>query len=137
MSDAMAVETIETRALPERAAAFKAAGYRLVQVCATRLPDGFEITYSFARESECPHLRVTVPASDPRVPSISGAYWGAFSYENEIHDLFGIRVEGMNIFYNGAFYKTAVPKPFSTAGVCGVPPQNPRPSAAPPEASRG
>ena len=39
-------------------------------------------------------------------------YWGAFIYENEMHDLFGIPVRGMNIDYKGTLIRTAVRYPF-------------------------
>ena len=37
----------------------------------------------------------------------------AFLYENEIHDLFGIAIEGINHDYNGKLYRTAVEAPFA------------------------
>ncbi len=116
MSDLMNIEAISPADLPSHATAMKGSGYRLVQICATRLSDGgFELTYSFGREPECLHFRIVLPKESPTAPSISGAYWGSFPYENEIHDLFGVTFEGMNINYNGTFYKTSIPKPFAEA----------------------
>jgi len=40
-------------------------------------------------------------------------YWNSFIYENEMHDLFGIPVRGMNIDFKGTFIRTAVKYPFS------------------------
>jgi ech hydrogenase subunit D len=34
-------------------------------------------------------------------------------YENEIHDLYGLPVTGINIDFAGTFYKTAIKHPFS------------------------
>jgi ech hydrogenase subunit D len=132
MTEAMNILITPVTELVTRAGEFQRDGYRLVQICATRLKDGgYELNYTFSKEPDCRHVRVTVSGENPEVPSISKQYWAAFSYENEIHDLFGIKVTDMNIFYNGAFYKTSIPKPFSgEAGTCGVPPQNPRPSTA-------
>ena len=31
-------------------------------------------------------------------------YWNAFIYENEMHDLFGIQVRGMNIDFKGTLH---------------------------------
>ena len=39
-------------------------------------------------------VRVPVPGTDPVVPSITGVYPGASSYERETWDLFGIEFEG-------------------------------------------
>jgi ech hydrogenase subunit D len=35
-------------------------------------------------------------------------------YENEIHDLFGVPVDGLTIDFKGNFYKTAVKYPFGS-----------------------
>lgn len=32
---------------------FKMDGWRVVQICAVRLPDGYELSYSFARGTIC------------------------------------------------------------------------------------
>jgi ech hydrogenase subunit D len=42
------------------------------------------------------------------VPSISSIYGCAYLYENEMHDLFGIKVEGMALDFHGTLYKTKV-----------------------------
>ncbi|ADN35240.1 NADH dehydrogenase (ubiquinone) 30 kDa subunit [Methanolacinia petrolearia DSM 11571] len=86
-------------------------GYRLVQIGCTRIEDAFEINYSFDKENRFENLRVTI-GEDVTMPSISDIYWGAFIYENEMHDLYGIPVEGMNIDFNGYLFKTSIPHPF-------------------------
>ena len=47
------------------------------------------------------------------MPSIGLIYGNAFLYENEIHDLFGIKIEHMVIDYHGTLYQTRIPAPFS------------------------
>jgi ech hydrogenase subunit D len=43
-------------------------------------------------------------------------------YENEIHDLFGVPVDGLAIDFKGNFYKTAVKFPLgSTKAPCAAP----------------
>jgi len=49
-------------------------------------------------------------------------YWGAFVYENEMHDLFGIRVRGMNIDFKGTFIRTSIKYPFSVPSAKGEKP---------------
>lgn len=93
---------------------FRNGGYRLVQISCTTIGDTFELNYSFDKDYRFENLRVTVPA-DTEIPSITGMYWGAFAYENELHDLFGLKVRGMNIDFGGNFIRTAVKHPFGPA----------------------
>lgn len=88
--------------------------WRLVQICCTPLAD-LELSYSFAKGDAFEHLRIILPREHAKLPSISPVYSGAFSYENEIHDLFGIQFDGLTLFYNGAFFKTSIPTPFKDA----------------------
>ncbi|HOB18362.1 MAG TPA: NADH-quinone oxidoreductase subunit C [Candidatus Methanoculleus thermohydrogenotrophicum] len=87
-------------------------GYRLVQIGCTDIGGAYEINYSFDKDYQFRNLRLTV-GPEEEVPSISGIYWGAFVYENELHDLFGIPVTGINIDFKGTFIKTAEKYPFS------------------------
>ena len=48
-----------------------------------------------------------------RVESITGTYWPAFIYENEMHDLFGIKFMHMELDYEGNFFKVAEPTPWN------------------------
>ena len=86
-------------------------GYRLVQIGATKT-DVFEMNYSFDKAYELVNLKVTLSSLDTAIPSISGVYWNAFLYENEIHDLFGIPIDGIAVDYKGNFYRTSVKMPF-------------------------
>ena len=42
----------------------KMEGWRLVQLCATRLPEGYELSYSFAKELDLRTLRLVVKEED-------------------------------------------------------------------------
>jgi ech hydrogenase subunit D len=106
--------TIDTGKLIGRVEQFRNEGYRLVQINCTKVGDLYEINYSFDKDYAFRNIRITVTA-DTEVPSISGMYWGAFIYENEMHDLFGIQVRGMNIDFKGHLFTTSVKYPFSTA----------------------
>jgi ech hydrogenase subunit D len=126
-------ESIPTQALLEKVGEMRKQGYRLVQIGATRLPEHVELTYSFDRESRLANLRFQVPATGARVPSISSIYWCAFLYENELHDLFNVQVDGMAVDFHGHLYETAVKFPF---GRTKMPAAKPAPAAvsAPPVA---
>lgn len=103
---------IERDHLIGRVEEFNKQGYRLVQLHCTKVGDTYEINYSFDLDYQFRNLRIVVDGQT-EVPSISGIYWGAFIYENEMHDLFGIRVVGMNIDFDGNLFRTAVKNPFS------------------------
>ena len=120
-------ETIPLQALLEKVAELRKQGYRLVQIGATRLPEHVELTYSFDRESRLANLRFQVPAAEARVPSISSIYWCAFLYENELHDLFNVQVDGMAVDFHGHLYETTVKFPF---GSTKAPAAKPAPAAA-------
>ncbi len=93
----------------------KDAGNRLIAISAAAVEGVHEITYSFETPDHAfTHLRVTVEPGTP-LPSITPVYWGAFVYENEIHDLYGHDVTGMNVDYGGHFYATKVAYPFRAA----------------------
>ena len=88
-------------------------GCRIVQICCTKIAGNrFELTYSFDKDYRFTSLRVTIPA-EAEVPSITGIYGGAFLYENEIKELFGVKFKGMNVDYNGHLYKKKTKAPFS------------------------
>ncbi|NLA38292.1 MAG: NADH-quinone oxidoreductase subunit C [Methanomicrobiales archaeon] len=87
-------------------------GYRLVQIGCTDVGGAYEVNYSFDKGYQFRNLRLTVEP-ETEIPSISDIYWGAFVYENELHDLFGITVTGINIDFKGTFYRTDEKYPFS------------------------
>ncbi len=88
-------------------------GYRLVQLNCSKIGETYEVNYSFDLDFKFENLKIILTEHATPVPSISSIFWQAFLYENEIHDLFGINVTGMNLDYKGTFYKTAVKDPFN------------------------
>jgi ech hydrogenase subunit D len=102
----------------------RSAGYRLVQIGATRT-EGFEINYSFDRDLAFVNLKIKLADNDREIPSITDVYWSAFLYENELHDLFGLKIKNINIDYQGNFYKVARPAAFAEKPVAA-----PRPKRA-------
>ena len=87
-------------------------GYRLVQISCT-LAEAFEITYSFDKDLDLINLRVSVPKTDPVIPSITEPYLCAFTYENELQDLFGLAITNLKLNFKGNFYQTSVKTPFN------------------------
>ena len=122
------LEVIPVAALLETVRAVRARGSRLVQICATALPGQFELTYSFDLDGRLDSWRTLVPSDDPRVPSIASIYPCAFLYENEMHDLFNLNVQGMTVDFHGNLYNTAVKFAF---GQTSPPAAKPQPVPAP------
>jgi ech hydrogenase subunit D len=105
---------IEVSELVVKTGEFCKEGYRLVQISCVRKPDYLEVSYSFDKDYNFINLRISLPLNHPELQSISGVYWAAFTYENEMHDLFGITVRNLNIDFKGHFYTTRVKTPFNT-----------------------
>jgi ech hydrogenase subunit D len=120
------LEIIELPALLGRVGELRKQGYRLVQIGATRLPEHVELTYSFDLNGSLTNLRLQVLAAGARLPSITSIYWCAFLYENEMHDLFNVQVDGMAVDFHGHLYETAVKFPFGSTK-----PPVAKPAAAP------
>jgi ech hydrogenase subunit D len=112
MMEAQTITPISVGDVVQKAEQAKKDGHRLVQIGCTKIGDTFEIIYVYDRNYQLLNYRITV-RQDEEIPSISSVYWGAFVYENEIHDLYGIHVKGINIDFKGTFYKTTVKHPFS------------------------
>lgn len=108
------IEIITVDNLRDQVAAKRAQGCRLVQVSATRLLDQVELTYSFDLNSQLTNLRLLLPGQATHLPSVSAIYGCAILYENEIHDLFDVQVDGLTVDFKGNFYKTAVKFPFGS-----------------------
>jgi ech hydrogenase subunit D len=77
---------IEVKDLLSRTEQMRKEGNRLVQIGCAKVGDLYEINYSFDKDYVFKNFRITV-RQDTKVPSVSGIYWGAFVYENEIFDL--------------------------------------------------
>jgi ech hydrogenase subunit D len=132
MTEEPNIEAIRVDQLCDKVRALREQGMRLVQISATLLPDEVELTYSFDLNDRLSNLRVLVSAVGGVLPSISGIFGCAILYENEIHDLFNVRVEGMAVDFKGNLYKTSVKFPFgSTKSPCANPPSvDPEPAPA-------
>lgn len=109
------VSDIRKDELVSKVEGLKKSNYRLVQIDCTEL-EQFEINYTFDKDYILRNLRLRLDKTGEEIPSISGVYWNAFIYENEIHDLFGIGVKGMAVDFGGNLYRTKVRWPFRGSG---------------------
>ena len=103
---------IEPAQLLETVQDMKAEGFRLGQACCTKVSEGFEIIYSFDKDHVLANLKLVVPEEE-EIMSISGIYWLAFIYENEMQDLFGVKFKHMALNYGGNFFKVSQPTPWN------------------------
>ncbi len=99
------------------------AGQRLVQICCTKMPSTWELNYSFDKDFKYTNYKVIINSLDEEIESTSGIYMPALLYENEIHDLYGVKFKNILIDYKGNFYKTRVKTPFSVPTPSGLSPE--------------
>ena len=135
MSETMTIQAIELDKIAPKAAELQEDGWRLVQMCASDAGDNLEILYTFARKTDWENFRVALPKLGAPLPSISPSFLCAFTYENEMKDLFGIKVDGLVLDYKGHFIQTEKKTPWATppatkpdeaAGpACVAPPEDP------------
>ena len=87
----------------------------MVQICASRLENGFALSYSFGKGYDMRTLRLDIDEAQT-VPSITQIYPGAFLQENETAELFGVRIESIDGDYHGKLYRIAQETPFKQKG---------------------
>lgn len=107
-------EDVDLESVRGTAEQFKKDGYRMVQICGITGKGETELLYSFDKDTALRNLRVRVPFGSS-VESITPSYWSAFVYENEIHDLFGVEFEGMEMDYKGNFFRVGQKTPWKGA----------------------
>ncbi|MDO4293824.1 MAG: NADH-quinone oxidoreductase subunit C [Eubacteriales bacterium] len=90
-------------------------GWRLVQICAVRVPVGYELSYSFCRDYRMLTLRLH-SGLDEEVSSITQIYPCAFIQENEAAELFGVPIRNLNLDYHHRLYRIDRETPFKEKG---------------------
>ncbi len=77
--------------------------YRLI--AATIIDEGelFRLIYSFDKELAMINLEVTTPR-EKSIPSISAIYACAFLVENEMQELFGLKIDNISLDLGGTMY---------------------------------
>jgi len=85
---------------------------RLSHITCTKT-EGFEITYCFDNgDYSLTKLRLNI-SDDTQIESVTDLYAYAFVYENEMKDLFGVKINNIALDFNGNFYKMAVKTPYN------------------------
>lgn len=98
--------TIEVGELLPMVMKLKKAGMRLSQACAALIDGKFELSYSFADDTTYQYetLRLVID-TDVEVPSITEVVPPAVFYENEMKELFGVRIRMINVDYQDKLYR--------------------------------
>lgn len=91
---------ITPEALQGEVKALFQSGYRLVTATCLDQGENFEIIYHFDRDLTLLNLRMIFP-KEQEVPSITGSYLAAFMIENEMKELFGVKISGIAVDYGG------------------------------------
>lgn len=116
MADAQTFQPVTASEIVNQAKSLAKEGYRLIQMCCTKSATEMDIIYTFEKINlDCTNLKLPVNVGDT-LPSISDVFFGAFLYENEIHDLYGVNFSGMAVDFKGTFYETSVKHAFSVTG---------------------
>ena len=93
--------------ITEMAHSRKADGWRFVQLMAVNTEEGIDLIYSFMKAGVLQNNKIEHATKNDAVPSISDDFFAAFVFENETHDLFGVDIYGINLDFQGEFYKVA------------------------------
>lgn len=88
-------------------------GWRYVQILAVNKEDGVDLVYSYMKDGYLDNMVVHDVPRGAHVPSISDVFLEAFVCENEIHDLFGVSIDGIAIDFLGNFYQLSTEKPMT------------------------
>lgn len=94
------VQVVEKEHLLQRVEELAAQGMRFITATCIDNGERFDVYYHFDHNLELTHLLVTIDR-DEALPSITPVYFCAFVAENEMKDLFGLRVDGLNVDYQG------------------------------------
>ncbi|MBO6108575.1 MAG: NADH-quinone oxidoreductase subunit C [Eubacterium sp.] len=106
------LETIEVGELIPKVMKLKKQGMRLSQACAAYIDEKFELSYSFADDVTYRYhsLRLVID-TDTDVPSITEVIPSAVFYENEMKEIFGVKIGMISLDYHNKLYRIDVEKP--------------------------
>ncbi len=111
MREQYTLETVDLPTLYNIVLEKQRAGYRLAQICATAFEGYNEVIYSVVDGYKFENYKIIVPI-DTEINTISDFYPSAMLYENEMKELFGVKIKSINPDYNDKLYRIAVKTPF-------------------------
>ena len=100
------LEEIEASALLTKVMEKKKEGYRLSQICAAYIDEKYELSYSFADDETYQYVTYRlVIDTDVESPSITEIIPQALFYENEMKELFGVKIKMISLDYENRLYR--------------------------------
>ncbi len=111
MREEYTLETVDIKTLYRIMLEHLRSGYRLVQICATSVDGGAELIYSVALDYKLENYKIFVE-EDEEINSISDIFPSAALFENEISELFGVKIDLINMDFHGKFYRIDKETPF-------------------------
>lgn len=111
MREQYTLETVDIPTLYNIMLEKQRTGYRLAQICATAFEGYNELIYSVAKEYIFENYKVIVPI-DTEINTISDFFPSAMLYENEMKELFDVKIKSINPDYNNKFFRIAKKAPF-------------------------
>ncbi|SEF83905.1 NADH-quinone oxidoreductase subunit C [Lachnospira multipara] len=106
------IEEIPASDLLERCLELKREGLRFSQACAAYYEDKFHLTYTFSNYEtlEALSLRVVI-SPDEEIHSITEFIPAALFYENEMKEIFGVKIKLITNDLNNKLYRINVEAP--------------------------
>ncbi len=111
MREKYILETVDIPTLYKIMLEKQRAGYRLAQICATAYEGGNELIYSVVDNYTFENYKVIVPI-DEEINTISDFFPSAMLYENEMKELFDVKIKSINPDYNNKLYRITKKAPF-------------------------
>ncbi len=106
------IETIGVGDLLPKVMELKKKGFRISQACAAYVDEKYELSYSFSEdETNAFHTLRLVIDTDTPVPSVTGIVPAAVFYENEMKEIFGVKIEMISVDYENRLYRINVEAP--------------------------
>ncbi len=110
-------EEIDVNDLLKRALEMKKAGFRFSQACAAYINEKFELSYSFSNyEDYGLHTLRVVIDTDTEVSSITEFVPAAVFYENEMKELYGVKIRMISQDLDNRLYRIKQDSPLGPAG---------------------
>lgn len=111
MREEYSLETVDIPTLYKTMLEKQRAGYRLAQICATAFEGFNELIYSVVNDYTFENYKVIVPIDD-EITTLSDFFPSAMLYENEMKELFGVKIKAINPDYQNRLYRIAKETPF-------------------------
>ena len=110
------IEEIPVEKLLGKVLEKKKQGLRLSQACAAFVDEKYELSYSFADDENYNYttLRIVID-TDTEVPSITEILPQAVFYENEMKELFGVKIQMISLDYENRLYRITETAPLGPA----------------------